>query len=111
MQHAWVLHLRDQGLPRRWAGYLLPKASAVTTCMQPNLVRHEICIALKLTFYYVTDYEYYITGPLTLSVKIEALLLGGRVGMWGREEEGRWRGGGEGKKRKDYSRKAGLVND
>lgn len=60
--------------------------------MQPNLVRHEICIALKLTFYYVTDYEYYITGPLTLSVKIEALLLGGGgsgVGMRGRGEEGR----------------------
>lgn len=119
MQHAWVLHLRDQGLPRRWAGYLLPKASAVTTCMQPNLVRHEICIALKLTFYYVTDYEYYITGPLTLSVKIEALLLGGGgggVGMWGEKGGGREAKVGEaedrgGKKRKDYSRKAGLVND
>lgn len=61
--------------------------------MRPNLVRHEICIALKLTFYYVTDYEYYITGPLTLSVKIEVLLLGGGggsgVGMRGRGEAGR----------------------
>lgn len=88
---------RPRAPERRWAGYLLPKARAVTTCMQPNLVRHEICIALKLTFYYVTDYEYYITGPLTLSVKIEALLLGGGsgsgsgVGMRGRGE----RGGGE----------------
>lgn len=63
MKHARVFHLRDRGLPRRWDGYLLPKASAVTTCAQPNLVRHEICIVLKLMFYYVTDYEYYITGP------------------------------------------------
>lgn len=78
----------------------MPKASAVTTCTQPNLVRHEICIALKLTFYYVTDYEYYITGPLTLSVKIEALLLGGGSGggVGTRGEKGgevggrRWRG-------------------
>lgn len=63
MQHTRVFHLRDQKLLRHWAGYLLPKASAVTTCIQPNLVRHEICITLKLMFYYVTHYEYYITGP------------------------------------------------
>lgn len=63
MKHARVFHLRGGGLLRRRAGYLLPKASAVTTCAQPNLVRHGICIALKLMFYYVTDYEYYITGP------------------------------------------------
>lgn len=63
LQHARIFHLRDQELPGHWVGYLLPKASTVTTCIQPNLVRHEICIALKLMFYYVTDYEYYITGP------------------------------------------------
>lgn len=63
LQHARVFHLRDQELPGHWVGYLLPKASTVTTCIQPNLVRHEICITLKLMFYYVTDYEYYITGP------------------------------------------------
>ena len=63
MQRTRVFHLRDQELLRHSAGYLLPKASAVTTCMQPNLVRHEICIVLKLMFYYVTHNEYYITGP------------------------------------------------
>lgn len=73
MQRTGVFHLRDRELPRQWAGYLLPKASAVTTCIQPNLVRHEICITLKLMFYYVTHYEYYITGPSTLSVKTEQL--------------------------------------
>lgn len=63
MQHTGVFHLRDQDLLRHLAGYLLLKARAVMTCIQPNLVRHEICITLKLMFYYVTDYEYYITGP------------------------------------------------
>lgn len=69
MKHARVFHLRGRGLLRRWAGYLLPKAGAVATCAQPNLVRHGIWIGLKLMFYDVTDYEYYITGPETMSVK------------------------------------------
>lgn len=107
MQHAWVFDWRDRGLPRRWAGYLLPKARAVTTCMQPNLVRHEICIALKLTFYYVTDYEYYITGPLTLSVKIEALLLGGGGGA-GKGGEGR---GGEGRQKMEGAEKERIIQE
>lgn len=63
MQRTSVFHLRARELLRQRAGYLLPKASAVTTCIQPNLVRHEICITLKLMFYYVTHYEYYITWP------------------------------------------------
>lgn len=71
LKHAGVFHLRDGGLLRRRAGYLLPKAGAVMTCAQPNLVRHGIYIALTLMFYYVTDYEYYITGPQTMSVKTE----------------------------------------
>lgn len=105
---------RPRAPERRWAGYLLPKARAVTTCMQPNLVRHEICIALKLTFYYVTDYEYYITGPLTLSVKIEALLLGGGsgsgVGMQGERGGGEVMGGErEGRRRRGQKKRKEKI--